>query len=214
MAFYAGPYMCLCTVRSAFDMRDRTSGSRSAKNITNATKSNLTSKLIECQVSIRARSVSNSIRLQYRAEPTEIGPSQIRFGRHCHGICSRAMACLPACTCAGIRIKLSLCNLCGVESGDPVACPLYDAYHVAYSNNSGGFCLHPPSYLSPCAAESHLHFHLEKCAHVAYTFRRGKSPDLREKEWETTSNQTHPITLLTDRETPGADTGRHRLCSV
>ena len=54
-----------------------------------------------------------------------------------------------------------------------VRCPFNDAYWLAYNNNSGGFCTHPASYVSPCASNTHLQFRLQKCSHAAYTYQRG-----------------------------------------
>jgi len=57
-----------------------------------------------------------------------------------------------------------------------VACPFHDAYHFVYSNNSGGFCRNPVSYVRPCSPSSRLVFHFRHCSDAAYTYRRGPTP--------------------------------------
>jgi len=64
-----------------------------------------------------------------------------------------------------------------IVSSESVSCPFSDAYWLAYNNNSGGFCAHPASYISPCASNNHLHFRMQKCSHAAYTYQRGSGDD-------------------------------------
>lgn len=52
-------------------------------------------------------------------------------------------------------------------------CPFHDAYHFIYSNNSGGFCRNPVSYVRPCSPSSRLVFHFRRCSDAAYTHDRG-----------------------------------------
>ena len=85
---------------------------------------------------------------------------------------ARLLVCMPSVQ--------SMLN-CLLVSSLPVSCPFHDAYYLAYNNNSGGFCGQPPSYVSPCASHTHLHFRLQKCAHVAYTYRRGKDHQGRQR---------------------------------
>ena len=54
------------------------------------------------------------------------------------------------------------------------ACPFRDAYHFVYSNNSGGFCRNPVSYVKPCAGPSRMLFHFKHCSDAAYTYTRGE----------------------------------------
>lgn len=85
-----------------------------------------------------------------------------------------------------VCVRLRWVCLCLLVPSQSVSCPFSDAYWLAYNNNSGGFCTHPASYVSPCASNTHLHFRLQKCSHAAYTYQRG------------THNITDSIVLLRD----------------
>ena len=54
-----------------------------------------------------------------------------------------------------------------------VPCPLTDAYHYSYVNNSGGLCTYPASYVTPCSAVSRVRFHFKRCPDAAYSYERG-----------------------------------------
>jgi len=54
------------------------------------------------------------------------------------------------------------------------SCPLLDAYHFSYINNSGGACIYPASYVKPCASPSRLRFYFRECPSAAYTHEHGK----------------------------------------
>jgi len=60
-------------------------------------------------------------------------------------------------------------------------CPLHDAYHFSYVNNSGGACVYPASYVKPCASPSRLRFYFRECPSAAYTHEHGNKtcPHLR-----------------------------------
>jgi len=55
------------------------------------------------------------------------------------------------------------------------SCPLRDAYHFSYINNSGGPCVYPASYVKPCASPSRLRFYFRECPSAAYTHEHGKT---------------------------------------
>ena len=60
-----------------------------------------------------------------------------------------------------------------VDRSATVSCPLLDAYHFSYVNNSGGACVYPASYVKPCASAASLRFHFTHCPTAAYTHHRG-----------------------------------------
>jgi len=55
------------------------------------------------------------------------------------------------------------------------SCPLREAYHFSYVNNSGGACVYPASYVRPCASLSRLRFYFRQCPSAAYTHDHGKN---------------------------------------
>ena len=63
----------------------------------------------------------------------------------------------------------------GAAPPSSTACPFSDAYHFVYSNNSGGFCRNPVSYVRPCSPQSRLVFHFRHCSDAAYTHDRGRN---------------------------------------
>ena len=52
-------------------------------------------------------------------------------------------------------------------------CPFQGAYHFIYSNNSGGECRTPTSYVTSCASESRQLWTFRHCQDAAYTYDRG-----------------------------------------
>jgi len=62
-------------------------------------------------------------------------------------------------------------------------CPFQGAYHFIYSNNSGGECRSPTSYVTSCASPSHLLWHFRRCANAAYTYERGLQLQSAIRHW-------------------------------
>jgi len=67
------------------------------------------------------------------------------------------------------------------SSSAVVSCPLHDAFHFSYINNSGGPCVYPASYVKPCASASRLRFYFKECPSAAYTHDRGNSTAIEER---------------------------------
>ena len=73
--------------------------------------------------------------------------------------------CVCVCVCVCV---------CYEESGAQTQpCPFQGAYHFIYTNNSGGECRNPASYVTSCASASHLLWRFKHCADAAYTYDRG-----------------------------------------
>jgi len=77
---------------------------------------------------------------------------------------------------AGVLVvSLALCFTADVDSdrSSLAPCPLHEAYHFSYINNSGGACVYPASYVKPCASPSRLRFYFRECSSAAYTHEHG-----------------------------------------
>ena len=69
-------------------------------------------------------------------------------------------------------------DTCLGSEAAPQRCPFHGAHHFIYSNNSGGECRTPTSYVTSCASDAHLLWRFRRCQDAAYTYERGLSAPL------------------------------------
>ena len=86
-------------------------------------------------------------------------------------------------------------------SAETARCPLVNAYHFTYSNNSGGQCRTPASYVRPCAATRRLRFHFRHCTDAAYTHDHGLIQRLH-REPDTSDTRQFGTTKLVPKFKP------------